>query len=180
MALTDQKRLFAEEYLKRYCREQAESAIEAGYSPKHAASIASRLLKEKEVREYIDSRLSEKCMAANEVLVRLAEQARGEASRYLRTRADGEPWIDIESAIEDGKAHLIKGISRDKHGNVVVETYDAHAALVDLGRVHKLFTDKSEVTHDLSRLTDAELDAIIEAGERGEGAAVPDGAATVL
>lgn len=53
--------------------------------------------------------------------------------------------VDVEGMIADGKSHLIKGVKHTPKG-INIEFYDAQAALVHVGRHHKLFTDKSEVT----------------------------------
>lgn len=53
--------------------------------------------------------------------------------------------VDVEGLINDGKSHLIKGVKHTPNG-INVEFYDAQSALVHVGRHHKLFTDKSEIT----------------------------------
>lgn len=53
--------------------------------------------------------------------------------------------VDVESMIADDKVHLIKGVKHTPNG-INIEFYDAQSALVHVGRHHKLFTDKSEVT----------------------------------
>lgn len=110
-----------------------------------AASNGYRLLRENpEVAEYVKLRLSEAAMSADEVLMRLAEQARGAHSEYIQE--DGT--IDIESMVKKGKAHLIKKISYTK-GRKEYEFHDAQAALIQLGKHHKLFTDKVEMSGDI-------------------------------
>jgi hypothetical protein len=90
-----------------------------------------------DIQAEIKARTAEKAMQADEVLARLAEQARAEYASYLND--DGT--VDLQRMIEDGKAHLIKGTKWDRHGNLVVEFHDAQAALVHIGRHLKLFTD---------------------------------------
>lgn len=51
--------------------------------------------------------------------------------------------LDIEKAKAAGKLHLIKKLKPGQYG-MELELYDAHAALVDIGRAHKLFIDKTE------------------------------------
>ena len=63
-----------------------------------AASNGYRLLKENpEIAEYVQQRLTETAMSANEVLMRLAEQARGDIGEYI-VKDGGSFTIDIESA----------------------------------------------------------------------------------
>jgi hypothetical protein len=57
--------------------------------------------------------------------------------------------VDLTQAELAGKMHLLKSFSRTVGqftDTVKVELYDAQAALVQLGRAHKLFVDKSEIT----------------------------------
>jgi hypothetical protein len=84
--------------------------------------------------------------------------------------------LNLEKARDEGKLHLIKGVKWDKNGRPIVELPEALAAIRDVGRHHKLFTDKSEVKHDLSDLTDEELEAIVSRGP-GRAGAPADGAA---
>jgi len=94
------------------------------------------------VQAAIQARIAEKAMSADEVLLRLAEQARGEQIEYLLD--DGT--VDLDRLIADGKGHLAKGIKWDRAGNLVVEFYDAQSALALIGRYHRLFVDRTELT----------------------------------
>lgn len=51
--LTEQRKLFVDEYLKRRCKDQRGAAIAAGYSPKSAAQQACDILKLPEVQDYL-------------------------------------------------------------------------------------------------------------------------------
>jgi phage terminase small subunit len=138
VALTAKRRLFAEEYLKDF---NAMAAAErAGYSVRSARQRGYILRHLPEVEEYIQARIEERAMTADEVLIRLAEQARGEHTRYLQ--ADGT--FDLERLIGAGKAHLVKGTKWDAQGNLVVEFHDAQSALQLLGKHLKLFTEQVE------------------------------------
>ena len=57
--LTEQKKMFVEEYLKNRCKNAYKAAISAGYSEKSASAQASQLLKNHEVSEYLEMRKSE-------------------------------------------------------------------------------------------------------------------------
>lgn len=142
MALTQKQRKFVEEYLVCWCG--AEAARRAGYSARgHSAwTLGCRQLKRDDVQALIRQRITEKAMTADEVLSRLAEQARGEQAAYLR--ADGT--VDLERLLADGKGHLVKATKWTQRGDLVVEFYDAQAALVQLGRHLALFTDNVNVT----------------------------------
>lgn len=128
----------AEEYLR--CWNQTEAAKAAGYAPGRARKSASRVFARPEMQAYIAERISERAMGADEVLVRLAEQARAEYARYITEFGT----VDLDRMIAEGKGHLIKGIKWDRDGRRIVEFHDAQTALVHLGRHHKLFTDRTE------------------------------------
>lgn len=104
-----------------------------------ARANSSRLIADDNIKAEIDARLAELKMSADEVLLRLAEQARGEHSAYLLTNGT----VNYGAILEDGKGHLIHKVKQTKYGNDV-EFYDAQAALVHLGKAHGLFTDKVE------------------------------------
>lgn len=135
MGLTRKRRVFIEAYLA--CWNATEAARRAGYA--HPDSQGSRLLGIVSVREAVEARIAELEMGADEVLTRLAQQARGEHTAYIE--ADGS--VDLEKMIADGKAHLIKGTRPTRNG-LVVEFYDGQAALALLGKAHGLFVDRQE------------------------------------
>lgn len=57
--LTEQRKLFVDEYLKLRCKNATQAAINAGYSEKSAQSQASQILKDANVAEYLQKRKSE-------------------------------------------------------------------------------------------------------------------------
>lgn len=130
------------------------SAIEAGYSPRSANTLGSRLLHNVCIREAISDYWRSKHMTPEEVIGRLAEQARNEASLYIMRSEEGETYIDIERMAEDGKLHLIRSIRQDGNDNLVVETHDSQAALVHIGRSMQLFgdSDKQQLNIGVKRL----------------------------
>jgi hypothetical protein len=87
-------------------------------------------------------------MGAGEVLFRLGQQARAEQSQFFTSDRRGGIMVDTDAMLEAGLGHLIKAVTRDaRTGRVTkVEFHDAQAALVHLGKHHKLFTEKSEIT----------------------------------
>lgn len=149
MALTAKQQAFVTEYLA--CWNASEAARRAGYSEASARVTGHRLLTDANISEEIQRRVSEKAMTADEVLIRLAEQARGTMDDFLTAR-DGikKPYIDFEKARNAGKIGLVKKFKYGKDGEIEFELYDAQAALVQLGKVHKLFTDRQEVNGAIS------------------------------
>lgn len=147
MALTAKQRVFVAEYVRDFNATRA--AVAAGYSEKTAYAIGSQNLRKPEIAEEIERAIEVRCMTKSEVLVRLSEQARAEYSAYILP--DGT--VDVAALVEHGKAHLIKGV-KDTQFARNIEFYDAHAALVQIGRYLKMWTDKQEsVTEVTGSLT---------------------------
>lgn len=155
--LRPQQEAFVEFYLQ--CWNASEAARRAGYSPKTAGVQAHELLKKPEIAARVRERISEIAMSADEVLLRLAEHARGSMEDFIDPAS---VTADFQKAQLAGKMHLIKKVKyttrRETTNNgkadekeaeidtVEFELYDAQAALVHLGRNLKLWTDKQEVT----------------------------------
>ena len=150
--MNNKRKIFVEEYLS--CWNATEAARRADY--KHPHSQGPRLLENVEVQQSIQERLQEKCLSADEVLVRLGEQARSLSKEYI----DDFGFINFKKLKADGLIHLVKKVKRNQQG-VEVELYDAQAALVHIGRHHKLFTDKIEGSID-TRVYVPGLDSILD------------------
>ena len=143
-----QRQAFVEHYLETW--NATEAAKRAGYSTESARQQGSRLLTNVDIRDAIEARLSAIAMGPNEVLARLGDHARASLDDML----DRSNSLDLNAARANGKLHLIKKIKRrewyDQDGNrtvtTEVELHDAQAALVHLGRKHKLFGDRLEHT----------------------------------
>lgn len=144
--LTDKQRVFVEEYLT--CWNATEAARRAGYSPHSIRQIAQDTLSKLYIREEIERRIAEKTMKTDEVLLRLAEQARGEQSRFWIIDSKGKPILDLQSMVRAGMMHLVKEVKTDpKTGSVIeVKFHDSQAALRLLGTHLKLFTERTELT----------------------------------
>lgn len=132
--LTRKRRAWIEEYLT--CWNATEAARRVGY--KHPNAQGPRLLLDVSIQEIIEKRIAEKAMSADEVLLRLAEQARGDISEFVKAGGG----IDWEKVGEKGR--LVKSIAHTTGKNSRLELYDAQAALVHLGKHHGLFKDRIE------------------------------------
>jgi phage terminase small subunit len=149
VALSAKQRLFAEEYLVDFNATQA--AKRAGYSERRANRTGHRLVHLPEVEAYIRARIEAVAMTADEVLIRLAQQARGEATAYLyqgvvEDEETGQkllPMLDLEGMRKDGRLHLVKKVSEYK-GRTEIEFYDAQSALQLIGKHLGMFRDKVE------------------------------------
>lgn len=154
MALSHKQQAFINAYLESWNATQA--AIEAGYSSKTARSIGHENLTKPDIAEEIQRRVDEITLSANEVLARLAEHAKIDYKDFLSVAANGDVALDMVKA--EGKTHLIRRVSqrrtirttKDSQTDETVmslELHDAQAALVQIGKYHKLFTDKVDVEH---------------------------------
>lgn len=151
MALRDKQVAFINEYLKHFNATKA--AIDAGYSPKTAYNIGWENVRKREIAEAISRRLSETAMGPEEVMMRLADHARGDIRDFLAVSRNGDVTLDISAA--EGKTHLVKKVTQ-RHSTrttkdsvtedvtLTLELHDAQAALVAIGKHHKLFTEKVE------------------------------------
>jgi len=151
MALSPKHHKFCEEYLRLW---NATDAYQAAY-PKASRETARRngsdLLTNTDIAAEIKARTDEQAMSANEVLARLAEHARADYKDFITVTFNGEIALDFGKA--EGKTHLIKKISQRRvvrtsrdaeieETVLTVELHDAQAALVQLGKHHKLFTEQ--------------------------------------
>ena len=157
--MNDRQKRFVEEYLVDFNATQA--AIRAGYSQKSARSIGAENLTKPDISEAISERL----MSADEVIARLSDIARGDIKDLMHISSMGYE-LELLSKDDDGEfkvnphTKLIKKIKQkvttimprtpDGEEKEIVETdlelYSALDALALLGRHHKLFTDKTEIT----------------------------------
>lgn len=151
MALSSKHRQFVNEYVSCWNATEAYRRVYPKTSDEAAKANSARLIANDNVAEEIQRRLAEKTMTADEALVRLAEQARAEYAAYLL--ADGS--VDLGAMKADGKMHLIKSIKPTRYGKAV-EFHDAQTALVNIGRHHGLFTDKTEINGQLEHHHDGE------------------------
>lgn len=145
--LNNRQRVFVEAYLKSWNATRA--AIAAGYSRKSARQIGTENLSKPSIQAAIQARVREISMSADEVLIRLAQQARANFGDFIDPDSLS---LDLKKAARAKKLHLIKKfevttITRDdtQIETVKLELYDAQAALVHLGKHHGLFKDRVQV-----------------------------------
>lgn len=159
MALTGKQALFVEAYLR--CWNKTESARQAGYAGNDATlgAIGYENFKKPDIFEEIQRRITESAMSADEVLMRLGDQARGNMGDFWKIEEGQPPVLDLTndkaklSLIKKMKVKTTKRFYTEDEDPVTevtteidFELYDAQSALEKLGRHHKLFTDKTEVT----------------------------------
>lgn len=146
--LTAKQQLFVDFYFIHGCN-ATKAAKAAGYSEKTAYSQGSRLLKDVDIDAHIRARMNEVAMQADEVLRHLAEIGRAD----LDDVTDDNGNLDFKKARESGSSRLIRRIKSraitTENSDVVeteVEMHDRLKALELLGKHHKLFVERHELT----------------------------------
>lgn len=141
MKLTVKQKLFVDEYLVDLNATQA--AIRAGYSKKTARSQGQRMLTKVDIQQAINERMEEKksniIMKQDEVLERLTEQGRREATEYQ--------VVIVEKPIFNENNKIIGLEKVPEIVEVPTQNKDVIKALELLGKRYRLFTDKQEVEH---------------------------------
>lgn len=117
-----------------------------------ARANASRMLALANIRSEVNNRLAEKHMSAEEVLARLAEQAKGVLGDYVTEQGK----LDFKKLLEDKKAYLIQGLKPTKFGTEV-QFPNSQTALLNIGKQHGLFSDR----HIIETKVEKELDSIL-------------------
>lgn len=143
--LTPLQRRWLIEYLSQTGTPNATQAyIDAGGTAQNPGKVAYKIRHHPDVIAAIDEYFHAQEMSAREVVARLSEQAAAVYGQYLHYDPErGEIYCDLEQLLADGYGHLIKKVGYDRTGTEsavqVVEFYDAHTALVDVGKYHGLF-----------------------------------------
>lgn len=153
------------EYLQCFNATEAWSRVHKGCNRESAMRLGSRWLRKVEVQKEIQEYFKAKHMAVDEVLGRLAEQARASHNPFVEITSDGFVYFDFSNPEAREYMHLIKKIKTKRqrlvegHGEgaetwehewVEVELHDQQRALELIGRHLKLFNDKLEVEHTLN------------------------------
>ena len=150
--LTGKQRAFIAAYLGDAHFNATKAARIAGYkgNGNTLGVTAFHLLRNPKIKEQIDGSLAALTMPANVVLKQLTDIATSSIEDVL----DEDGRFDYEKAHEAGKLPLVKKlkrkVGRSKEGEtweeIEFEMYSSHEALRDLGKHHKLFTEKTEIT----------------------------------
>lgn len=155
MAISAKQKAFIDEYLRCWNATDAYQVAYPKSSRDAARANAARLIANDSISAEIKARVTERAMSANEVLDRLAEQARADYKDFLDVAPNGDIALDMAKA--EGKTHLIKRVTQRRTVRTTkdtqidetvlsVELHDAQAALVTIGKHHKLWTD--QVKHE--------------------------------
>jgi hypothetical protein len=168
--MTDKQLMFVEAYLGQARFNATAAARIAGYEDPEKEGW--RVRQSEEVQVAIKERVSLYAMSAEEVLARLTEQATASMTDFVEAdHWGGKPVIVFSDDTLKGKGHLIKRFTVSK-GQVNIELHDAQAALVQLGKFHKLWVDKTETALEGELTIKVEYEDAVDAGSTDGGAVV--------
>lgn len=144
---TKKQQAFIEHYLQSW--NASDAARQAGYSERTAGVTGHDLLKNPNVIAYIHERLTELQMDADEVMTRLADQARANVADFVMLNDDPESdkRLRFNFDMVKQKGYLVKRIRETKDG-IDIQLYDAQSALQLIGKIHAMFTDRITVEWD--------------------------------
>lgn len=151
--LTGKQKRFADFYVGECSLNATRSAEKAGYRGSYGtlSQIGSENLRKPDIRKYIDDRLSKITATPSEILATLTRHMKGSLSDVLDEAGD----FDLQDAKDRGVDGLIKKlkvtkkydpVSKETETSYEYQIHDPQAAAVHLGKVHKLFADRVELT----------------------------------
>lgn len=120
--LNHRQRVFCEYYVSSgYAREK--SAVQAGYSPRSSASIASELLKKPKVKEFIETKMKEAMEKCGASIEWRAEMLKKTAEACLEGKADKDGCVDAKGIIGSiGELNKMDGSYAPVHNKVDLKT----------------------------------------------------------
>lgn len=148
--MTQRQKRFVEEYLKSPTFDAKASAIAAGFSPKTAVQIASRMLKVPHVKAAIESAIAARSARANisqdEVIAELRKIAFGNMGSVAKWSRSGVVFKDSATLTpeEIGSVAAIEETTTKHGGSMRIKQHDKVKALELLGRHAGMF--KEDVT----------------------------------
>jgi phage terminase small subunit len=150
--LTLKQRRFIIAYLGVSNGNATDAARRAGYETDYDTlrSIGSENLTKPNIARVIARMLDEEAMPAREVLARLSRHARSSIADLFDTGGSSRyPIFNPAKAFETGGIHGVAAIVPMPDGSVRVEMESRQNALNLLGKYHKLFTDRQEISQDV-------------------------------
>lgn len=142
--LTEKKKRFAEEYLK--CLNATEAAKRAGYSASSAYSTGHRLLKDDEVKKYIqgvgNQVQKDNILSINDTLAIISSMAKGERSEEKevitkRPKFINHPTTNKPILVYEEELEVIE---------LKAKNSDVLKGAELLGKYHALFTDNQNIS----------------------------------
>jgi hypothetical protein len=134
LKLTAKEQAFIDAYLGKCFLNATRAAIAAGYNPKSAREMGSRLLTKVAIRQRINEELAKNAVPKERILARLARQAEGDFSEMV-AEEDGKTIVGLAAAIKNGSTDLIQSYNPST-GQITL--YSAQAALLALAKAYGL------------------------------------------
>lgn len=148
---------FIEEYIICLNGTQAWQIVHPGTASNVAATCASRLLRNANIKRELERRFKENVMSKNEVLERLRSMANATLHPFIKIESDGHVYFNFADKEAQKHIHLIRKIKSKKQESynektgqsneekwIEVELHDAMKAVELIGKYHALFTDRTE------------------------------------
>lgn len=194
--MTPKQQRFCDEYLKQKNPNGKQAAIKAGYAPKSAESMASQLLRNIKVKEYIERVRGKVASKVELTAERIAQELKCIGFGKIRDVMEWGPTgvrLRESSELSEDQAAMVSEVSETTTkdgGSLKLKVHDKTKALELLGKTLGMFGDgklavsgeiKTTGGPDLSNLNDDELsqvDSILTAAlaraakpvaERGQG-----------
>lgn len=148
--LTPKQKSFIDHYI--LTGQSTASAIAAGYSAKSAHTIASENLNKPNVKEYYQERLKaldlQTMMQQKEVLQRLTSIGRREETETIvvTTMKKIEKWENVGTPEKPVFKKITETVEEPCEVEIPAKLSDTNRALELLGKHHRLFIDKFEVS----------------------------------
>lgn len=143
--MTARQQRFCEEYLT--CLNATQAAIKAGYSEKYAGQNADKLLKNTNVKEYLDTRLKEK---ESELIADQDEVLRYLTAVMRREKTDSVVVTlkkETSKYVPDEEGKMRKQTVKEEVPQIVkipAQLRDSNKAAELLGRAYGIYTDRVE------------------------------------
>jgi Terminase small subunit len=138
--LTVREQRFIEHYFGDSKGNGTDAARKAGYAGNNnvLAVTACELLKKPKIQRIVQAQLDQAIMPLEHILKTLGEQARGTVEFFLELEPGKQPQFSLQKAYENGKLHLIKGISFNENNTVKsIQFYSALEASKTIGNFHR-------------------------------------------
>lgn len=126
-----------------------------------ARSSAPEILAKPSVKAFLKDRMKKSAMGVEEIITRLTNIARADIRPFIKYLPDGFAYFDLSSPEAKDHMYMIKEMEPKRERRiegsgedaeewegewVKVKLHDSYAALRDLGKLHKLFVDRTENT----------------------------------
>lgn len=146
---TGKQQAFINHYLIHLNATEAARRAKYGGSDETLRAIGYENLTKPHIRAEIQRRMKALHMQADEVLMRLADEAGGDIGDCIDFDEEGRWTLNLVRAKELGKTRLIKKLSYNQYGPVI-ELHDAQAAKIAIGKHLGLFAERLIIEGGLS------------------------------